>query len=149
MNVSKSALVDIMVGLGFPNAGNWSDDKMMEKVHQKLPVAFVTSKNLFSKEGLELAKTIVAAKRNGDTISITSDKAGKSEAKAEHEEHDGDEEEEEDVEEKEEDEAGAENKAADETLETLKQKALAKKHNSGITFGVNNNKKSVQTVKSG
>lgn len=71
------------------------------------------------------------------------------EAKAEHEEPDGDEEEEEDVEEKEEDEAGAENKAADETLETLKQKALAKKHNSGITFGVNNNKKSVQTVKSG
>ena len=69
------------------------------------------------------------------------------EAKAEHEEPDGDEEE--DVEEKEEDEAGAENKAADETLETLKQKALAKKHNSGITFGVNNNKKSVQTVKSG
>ena len=69
------------------------------------------------------------------------------EAKAEHEEPDGDEEEA--VEEKEEDEAGAENKAVDETLETLKQKALANKHNSGITFGVNNNKKSVQTVKSG
>ena len=64
------------------------------------------------------------------------------EAKEEHEEPDGDEKEEED-------EAGAENKAADETLETLKQKALAKKHNSGITFGVNSNKKSVQAVKSG
>lgn len=68
-------------------------------------------------------------------------------AEAGHEEPD----EEEDVEEKEEDEAGAENKADDETLETLKQKALAKKHNSGITFGVNNNSKSksVQAVKSG
>ena len=64
------------------------------------------------------------------------------EAKAEHEEPDGDEEEEED-------EAGAENKAADETLETLKQKALTKKHNFGITFGVNSNNKSVQAVKSG
>lgn len=64
------------------------------------------------------------------------------EAEAEHEEPDGDEEEEED-------EAGAENKTDDETLETLKQKALAKKHNSGITFGVNSNTKSVQAVKSG
>ena len=56
----------------------------------------------------------------------------------EHEEPDGDEVE---VEE------GKEKAAADETLETLKQKSL--KHNSGITFGVNNNKKSVQAVKSG
>lgn len=69
------------------------------------------------------------------------------EAKAEQEDSE-EEEEEEDAENKEEDEAGAENKADDETLETLKQKSLAK-HNSGITFGVNNNKKSVQAVKSG
>lgn len=63
----------------------------------------------------------------------------------EHEEPEGGE-----VEEKEEDEDGADNKAAaDETLETLKQKSLANKHNSGITFGVSTNKKSVQTVKSG
>lgn len=58
-----------------------------------------------------------------------------SDAEVGHEEPDGEEEE----------EAGAEN------IETLKQKALTKKHNSGITFGVNNNSKSksVQTVKSG
>jgi len=63
----------------------------------------------------------------------------------EHEEPEGGE-----VKEKEEDEDGAENKAAaDENLETLKQKSLANKHNSGITFGVSTNKKSVQTVKSG
>lgn len=57
--------------------------------------------------------------------------------------------EDEDYEEDEEVEEVEEVETTDETLETLKKKSLAKKHNSGITFGVNTNKKSVQTVKSG
>ena len=64
----------------------------------------------------------------------------------EHEEPDGDEVE---VDEDDEDDVEDKNKAPDETLETLKKKSLAKKHDSGITFGINNNRKSMQAVKSG
>ena len=38
---------------------------------------------------------------------------------------------------------------AENNLETLKQKSLEVKHNSGITFGINNKKKSVQVAKNG
>ena len=71
----------------------------------------------------------------------------------EHKEPDGDKMKEKDddsdiAEDKDDDSDIAEDKGVgDETLDTLKTKSL--KHNSGITFGVNNNKKSVQAVKSG